>query len=120
MATQDTCVSVAPYFKINAGQLTTFKTICNRFVEQSAIEANCLYYGFSFHGDVAHCREGFKDAEALLIHIENLKPIVGEMTKVAELIKIEIHGIETELAKLREPLKGMKPDYFVLEYGFRK
>jgi len=120
MATQDTCVSVAPYFKIHYGKLASFKTICNRFVEQSATEANCLYYGFSFNGDIAHCREGFKDAQALLAHIENLKPIVGEMTKVADLIKIEIHGTETELAILREPLKGMNPDYFVLEFGFRK
>jgi quinol monooxygenase YgiN len=120
MATQDSCVSVAPYFKIHSGQIASFKAICKRFVEQSAIEANCLYYGFSFNDDIAHCREGFKDAEALLIHIENLKPIVGEMTQVADLIRIEIHGIESELAKLREPLKGMHPDYFVLEFGFRK
>lgn len=120
MATHDTCVSVSPYFKVHDGQLDAFKTICDRFVKQSATEANCLYYGFSFNGNIAHCREGFKDAEALLAHIENLKPIVGEMTQVADLIKIEIHGIESELAQLREPLKSMNPDYFVLAFGFRK
>lgn len=120
MASQDTCCTVAPYFKIHEGQLAAFKTICEQFVQRSATEPGCLYYGFSFNGDIAHCREGFKDAQALLAHIENLTPIIGQMGTVSDLIKIEIHGIETELAQLREPLSNMNPDYFVLEYGFRQ
>jgi len=32
---------------------------------------------------------------------------------------LAIHGPESELVKLREPLAGFHPDFFVLEYGFR-
>jgi quinol monooxygenase YgiN len=120
MATQDTCCTVAPYFKIHEGQLAAFKAICDQFVQRSSTEPGCLYYGFSFNGNTAHCREGFKDAQALLAHIENLKPIMAQIGTVSELIKIEVHGIETELAQLREPLTAMNPDYFVLEYGYRQ
>ncbi len=119
MATNDTCVSVAPYFQIHAGKMEAFKRICERFVATSATEPDCLYYGFAFKDNLALCREGFKHAQALLDHLENLSPIVAEMTTVSDLIKIEVHGAEAELAKLREPLNKLKPEYFVLEYGFR-
>lgn len=119
MSSNDTCVSVAPYFQIHAGKLTQFQSICERFVAQSAKEPDCLYYGFSFNDHLAHCREGFKDAQALLSHIENLAPIVTQMTEVSDLVKIEVHGIESELEKLRQPLAGLNPEYFVLKFGFR-
>lgn len=38
----------------------------------------------------------------------------------AEITRLEIHGAEQELAKLREPLAELKPQLFVLECGFRK
>lgn len=120
MATQDHCCSVSPYFEIHPGKAAAFRAICEKYVEWSSREPGCLYYGFSFDGDHAHCREGFADAAALLAHIENLRPILHEMGEVSTLVRIEVHGPEPELAKLREPLAGMNPRYFVLEYGYRK
>jgi len=120
MATQDTCCSVSPYFQIHPGKAAVFRAICEKYVEWSSREPGCLYYGFSFDGDLAHCREGFVDADALIAHINNLRPILHEMDEVSTLVKIEVHGPEAELAKLREPLAAMNPRYFVLEYGYRK
>lgn len=120
MATTDSCVSVSPYFEIQPGQASAFRAICEKYVSWSSREPGCLYYGFSFHGDLAHCREGFTNAEALLAHIENLRPILHEMGEVSKLLRIEVHGTEAELAKLREPLAGMHPQWFVLEFGYRK
>lgn len=120
MATQDTCCSVSPYFEIHPGKTAAFRAICEKYVEWSSREPGCLYYGFSFDGNHAHCREGFADAAALLAHIENLRPILHEMGEVSKLVRIEVHGPEYELAKLREPLAGLNPRYFVLEYGYRK
>jgi len=40
--------------------------------------------------------------------------------KISELIRLEIHGPEQELEKLREPLAELKPQFFVLKYGFRR
>ncbi len=120
MATQDTCCSVSPYFEIHAGKAAAFRAICEKYVEWSSREPGCLYYGFSFDGNFAHCREGFEDAAALLAHIENLRPILHEMGEVSKLVRIEVHGSQAELAKLRGPLTGMNPQFFVLEYGYRK
>ena len=60
------------------------------------------------------------DAEGLLAHLENVGTLLEEALKISEIIRIEIHGPEEELNKLREPLSDLKPQYFQLEYGFRR
>ncbi len=120
MATQDTCCTIVPYFKVHDGQLDAFKEKCEEFVKLTNTEAKCLYYGFSFDGDQAHCREGYKDAEGLLTHLDNVGTLLGEALKISDLTRLEIHGPQEELAKLREPLADLNPQYFSLEYGFRR
>ena len=120
MATQDTCCTVVPYFRIPDGKLTAFKELCERFVETTGGESKCLYYGFSFYGDQAHCREGYEDAEGVLVHLDNVGSLLEETLKIVDLTRLEIHGPEEELAKLRAPLADLNPQFFVLEYGFRR
>ena len=120
MATTDTTCTIVPYFKVNEGQLATFKGYCDEFVAKTATEEAVLYYGFSFNGDQAFCREGYVNAEGVLAHLENVGALLGEALKIAELTRLEIHGPEQELAKLREPLAELNPVFFTLEYGFRR
>jgi len=119
MATEDKCVSIVPYFKVHSGKMDAFKQLCEQFVDKSGLESKCLYYGFTFHEDQAHCREGYADAEGVLAHLENVGPLLAEALKIADLTRLEIHGPEQELAKLRGPLAHLKPQFFTLEYGFR-
>lgn len=120
MPTQDTCCTIVPYFKIHAGRLAEFKAVSARCVEQTRPESGCLYYGFSFDGDNAHCREGYENAEALLAHVQNIGPLLGELLQLADLTRVEIHGPEQELAKIRDALSDIKAQYFTLEQGFRR
>ena len=120
MATQDTCCTVVPYFKIHNGKLVEVRALCEQFVEKSSKEPKCLYYGFSFNGDQIHCREGYVDADGVLAHLGNVGTLLGELLKIADLTRLEIHGPELELTKLRQPLAEFKPEYFTLEYGFRR
>jgi quinol monooxygenase YgiN len=120
MATQDACCTLVPYFKVHAGKLDDFRDLCEQFVAKTSEEAQCLYYGFSFDGDQVHCREGYQGAEGILTHLDNVAPILEEALEIADLIRLEIHGPEEELAKLRGPLADLKPQFFTLEYGFRR
>lgn len=120
MATNDTCCTIVPYFKIPEGKMEVFKDFCGKFVEKTGSEEKCLYYGFSFCGDEAHCREGYADAEGALAHLENVGGLLQEVLKEVELTRLEVHGPEAELAKLREPMAAIGPKFFVLEYGFRR
>ena len=94
--------------------------LCERFVQVSDGEAGTLYYGWSFNGDQAHCREGYTGAEAALEHLKDVGPLLEEAQKIAELTTLEIHGPDEELAKLRSPLADLKVEFFTLKYGFRR
>ena len=120
MATTDTCCTIVPYFKAHQGKLETIKEMCVQFVEKTHQEPKCLYYGFSFDGDDYHCREGYEDAAGVLAHLENVGSLLEESLKIAEITQLEIHGPAEELAKLREPLADLNPQFFELEYGFRR
>ena len=120
MATDDKCCSIGPYFKVQSGKLASFKTVCEKFMEKTRQEPKCLYYGFSFEGNECHCREGYADAEGLLAHLENVDALLKEALTISEIARLEVHGPESELAKLRGPLAGLKPRFYSLEYGFRR
>jgi len=120
MATQDKCCTIVPYFKVKAGKLDAFRSLCERFVAQTQPEPKCLYYGFSFDGDQVHCREGYEDAAGLLAHLENVGALLAEALTIADIARLEVHGPAGELAKLRQPLADLKPQFFTLEYGFRR
>jgi hypothetical protein len=120
MATQDKCCTIVPYFKVADGKLDAFKALCSQFVAKTETEAKALYYGFSFAGDQVHCREGYADAEGLLTHLQNVGALLQEALKISEITRLEIHGPEAELAKLRGPMAHLSPQFFTLEYGFRR
>ena len=120
MATTDTCCTIVPYFNVHDGKLETFKELCVKFVKKTQQEPKCLYYGFSFDQDQVHCREGYEDAGGLLAHLENVGALLEEALKISDIARLEIHGPEEELAKLREPLANLNPQFFTLEYGFRR
>ncbi len=118
MLKQDKHCSIMPYFKIHDGKLDEFKAGVAAFVEKTRIEPACLYYGFTFHGNRALCREGYADAEGVLAHIDNIGELLQQALTIAEIERLEIHGPKAELDKLREPLSELSPEYFELEDGF--
>jgi hypothetical protein len=59
----------------------------------------------------------YVDAEALLAHLANVGGLLKEALKIADLIRLEVHGPAKELDKLKEPLAEFKPTWFVREYG---
>lgn len=120
MSTPDQCCTIVPYFKFPSDKLAALKDLCEQCVEQTRHEAKCLYYGFSFAGDEAHCREGYADAEGALAHLENIGPLLEQVLQIAQLTRLEVHGPENELSKLREPMAKLNPTFFTLEYGFRR
>lgn len=119
MATQDRCCSIVPYFKVQDGQLDAFRALCERFVTKAGSESACLYFGWSFEGDEVHCREAYADAAGLLAHLDNVGSLIGEALEISEISRLEVHGPDAELAKLRGPLAELNPRFFTLEYGFR-
>jgi quinol monooxygenase YgiN len=108
-------VSLHPYFKVHPGKLDAFKAGFPAFVEKTASEEKNLFYGFSINGDEIFCREGYTDADGILAHLDNVGAMLAEAFKMADLIRLELHGPANELDKLRKPLAHLNPVWFVIE-----
>ena len=118
---KDSCCSLVPYFEVAEGKLDAFKALGPKFVKLTRREPGCLYYAFSFSGQIAHCREGYKNAAAVLAHLGNVDAVLKEALSIAKITRLEVHGPADQLDKLREPLAGLNPQWFVLaEGGFRR
>ena len=107
-------VSLHPYFKVHPGKMQGIKASLPEFVQKTATEKACLFYEFSMNGDELFCREAYENAEGLLTHLDNVGALLAETMKIADLIRLEIHGPAEELAKLKEPLAHLKPVWFEL------
>src|SRR5213076_3640939 len=97
-------VSLHPYFKVHPGKMETVKAGFPRSIEKTTTEKQNLFYEFSVNGDEVFCREGYTDAEGLLAHLDNIGALLAEALKIADLIRIEVHGPAAELEKLKAPM----------------
>lgn len=120
MTTQDTWCSVDAYFNVKPGKLEAFERLAGRFVEKTRSEGGIRYYGWSFNGEEAHCRQGYLDAAGFLEHATNVLPLFEEALTISDCTRLAIHGPEDELAKLRGPMADIPLQYFVLKNSFRR
>ena len=110
-------VSIHPYFKVHSGQMDAARAILVKFIDLTKTEAACLYYDFTVNGDIVFCREAYVGAAGALAHLANVNDALGEMLKVADLIRLELHGSAVELAQLKEPLAALPVEWFEFEIG---
>ncbi len=69
-AQEDTVCTLAVYFQVPKGKLDEFKALVPKLVKRTRSEPGCVHYAFSFNGQIAHCREGYENAAAVLAHLE--------------------------------------------------
>ena len=107
-------VSLHPYFKVPPDKLPLLKAILPEFAAKTRNETGNLFYEFTINDDEVFCREGYVNAEALLEHLQNVAAMLAEALKMADLIRLEVHGPAAELEKLKEPFAHLNPAWFVL------
>jgi hypothetical protein len=107
-------VSLHPYFKVHQGKIEEIKGSLLRFVEKTATEKQNLFYGFTMNGNELFCREAYETAEGLLAHLDNVGALLAEALKIADLVRLEVHGPVEELDKLKKPLAHLEPAFFEL------
>ncbi len=117
MSTFDNAVSIHPYFQVKEGQMEACKTFLAKFNELVANEELCLFYNFTFKGDVLCCREAYQNAAGVEAHLANCGALLGEFLNVADLTRIELQGPAEELEKLKPAFADFNPDYYICECG---
>ncbi len=113
-------VSIHPYFRVPPERRLEAGELLRQMVARSSAEPANLFYEFTIQGDVVFCREGYADADALLSHLENVGPVLGEFLKMAAVLRVEVHGPAAELEKLKSALAHLRPEWFELECGFTR
>ena len=121
MSHSDKAVTIHPYFKVSDENLQAFKRLAEDLIEITRGEMGCIFYGFTYSENEAYCREGYKDAESLVSHLDNVRDLVQRLLSISELARLEVHGPKEEIDKLREwpSIKKLSPKYYVLEGGFK-
>lgn len=119
MSLEDNLCTLVPYFTVQDGKLDEFKALGEQMVERTRAEKDCVFYGFSFSGQRAFCREGYTSAQGILAHLENVDTLLKQALAIASLDSLEVHAPASEVEKLQEPLSGLSPVYFTMETGFR-
>jgi hypothetical protein len=66
-------------------------------------------FGQAFFSEEVLCREGYTDAGGVLAHLDNVGALLTEALKIADLTRVELHGPEKELDKLKGPLAHLNP-----------
>ncbi len=120
MGKLSTAVSIHPYFQIQPGKIDAFSEVIETFIKTTSMEEGCLYYDFTLNGDEAFCREAYVDGDATLFHLQNVDHVIKQALEISTMTRLEIHGPEAELEKLRGPLAGLAPAFFVHQGGVDK
>jgi len=120
MALEDNVCTLVPYFTVQEDKLDEFKALGEQMVTATKNESGVRFYGFSFNGNQAHCREGYDDAAGVLAHLENVGELLQQALAIAAIDRLEVHAPSAEIEKLKEPLASLNPSYFTMETGFRR
>ena len=110
-------VSLHPYFKAKPGKMAEIKAALPAFIAKTATEKDNLFYDFTVNGDELFCREAYRGAAGILAHLDNVGTLLGELLKVADLTRLEVHGPAAELEKLKSPLAAHHPIWFTRAGG---
>merc|ERR1712123_287156 len=110
----DTHIAAAAIFEVPDGQ--DYKALFPKFYEiVKKGGKGCLYYGFATSGSKVLCREGYKNAEAFLLHAKEVKEPLEELIKKVgkERVKILCSGPPSELAKIKPLMDDRMPVWYV-------
>jgi len=114
----DTHVTIVPYFTVPDGKMEEFKANFPTFYANTkAGTTECLYYGFTIHGNKVFCREGYKSAAGALAHIDDVGTALNEaVAMVGEGgLDLSVMGPASELDKMREALTPLGTRFWELD-----
>ena len=94
-------IIIRPYFTVL--DWAKARPIMAEFIQRTSKETGMIYYGWDISGDKLYCREAYRDADAALVHLDNVGSSITDLLAegVAKMDSISIHGPAAELEKLK-------------------
>ena len=96
-------LDVIARFRIKPGQLESFKGITAKMIElvrEKEKGVGCLQYDWYYNDALSQCivREIYRDSDAVLAHIGNVGPMLGQLAAISEL-SLQVCGSPSEALK---------------------
>lgn len=116
----DTHVTIVPYFTVPEDKKQEFKKGFKDFYRGTRSGTkSCLYYGFTQQGNQVFCREGYRNAEGVLAHLEDVKaPLDKAVAMCGEGgLNLSVMGPKAELEKLKEPMGSLGTVFWETDDG---
>jgi quinol monooxygenase YgiN len=89
------------------------RPIMQQIIDRSNQEPGCTYFGWEKSGNKLNSRENFTDGNAMRAHIENVKPLLEQLKSGPALLdKLELHGPDKEMEKIKDVAASLNPEYF--------
>lgn len=107
-------VTVHAYFRIAPSHRETVGRLIGELELRATENLEVLFHEASFCSDDLALRFAFPSAEPLLDHLAGTSEWFERLLTGTELLRIEVHGPEQELALLRGPLGVFMPEWYVL------
>ncbi|WP_088340448.1 putative quinol monooxygenase [Robiginitalea sediminis] len=106
-------------FRIKPGQMEPFKKIAAQMiaaVQEKELGAGCLRYDWFYNEELSEClvREIYRDSAAVLQHMENVGPMLGQLLTISEL---SLQACGTPSEELKKASEGMAITYYHFEAG---
>ena len=106
-------------FRIHPGQLEAFKEIAATMIEavrEKEKGIGCLQYDWFYNETRSECivREIYRDSDAVLAHMGNVGPMLGQLAAISEL-SLQVCGTPSEA--LKKASEGMDITYYSFEAG---
>eukprot|EP00450_Noctiluca_scintillans_P019668 CAMPEP_0194526014 /NCGR_PEP_ID=MMETSP0253-20130528/61690_1 /TAXON_ID=2966 /ORGANISM="Noctiluca scintillans" /LENGTH=1039 /DNA_ID=CAMNT_0039370801 /DNA_START=11 /DNA_END=3130 /DNA_ORIENTATION=- len=106
----DAMISVYIIYEVPDAEVDFFIERIKDFYERTMVEEDMLFYGFTSCDNQFQCREAYRSAEALLLHMQSVEETTGSVMQYMR--SLEIHGPPDELSRLQDPLAAFDPMLF--------
>jgi quinol monooxygenase YgiN len=107
---ENTC-TMMPHFIIKDWK--TAKPLMQEIIEAANDEPGCTYFGWEKSNNRLIARETFFDGDSMKAHVEKVRPLLDKLVAgPAELEKLEIHGPEIQVEKVKPVTDTFMPQYF--------
>ena len=107
-------VAIHAHFRIDPSHRETVGRLIGELELRASENPLVLFHEASFRSEDLALRIAFPSAEPLLDHLAGTSEWFERLLTGTELLRIEVHGPEQELAVLRGPLGVFMPEWYVL------
>ncbi len=105
---------------VHPGKLEDFKSVANELIAKTQLEAGTLGYEWNLSEDetVCHIYERYKDAAALLAHVQSFGAFAKRFMEACHPTHFYVYGTPTDAVE--EALADLHPIYFTPLGGFSR